>query len=187
MQSDKVRAARAILKALAIGAVLPVALVAPNAIQILEPLIAPKKSKLTFNRGQISSGLNYAKAQGWLEVRQVGEQVEIRLTKHGRHYWQKLELNRPLTAARWDGRWRILIFDIPNRKNNPRHVLRTTLKALGFVMIQRSVWVTPYPCQNEITAVRQLYGLNSSVLLFEASKIEGENNLRRIFNLKPVK
>ena len=45
---------------------------------------------------------------------------------------------------KWDGYWRIVIFDIPNKLKRMREALRDLLKGLGFQKLQNSVWIYPY-------------------------------------------
>ncbi|MBI2593531.1 hypothetical protein HYW44_02730 [Candidatus Daviesbacteria bacterium] len=42
----------------------------------------------------------------------------------------------------WDGKWRIIIFDIPEKQRKIRRILRGKLKEWGFKPWQKSVWAT---------------------------------------------
>ena len=44
----------------------------------------------------------------------------------------------------WDEKWRVVIFDIPEKRAQARRYLRNYLKSLGFGKVQRSIWITPY-------------------------------------------
>ena len=50
---------------------------------------------------------------------------------------------------KWDGKWRMVLFDIPNSKKKEREILRATLKRIGFAKYQESVFVLPYECKKE--------------------------------------
>lgn len=54
-----------------------------------------------------------------------------------------------LWARRWDGRWRLVIFDVPTARNGHRQRLRRYLRERGFGFLQRSVWITPDPLDEE--------------------------------------
>ena len=92
----------------------------------------------------------------------------------------QLSLKRPTV---WDELWRMVIWDIPETKRELREIFRRKLASLGFVRIQGSVWVTPYPCRQEVAFLRSTYGLSEGVLYVEASIIEGEQHLRQHFHL----
>src|SRR3990167_1742090 len=82
-----------------------------------------------------------------------------RLTAKGKerflqHQFNILALPR---AKRWDGKWRIVLFDIPEPKKKIRDSLRRKLKALGFLEFQKSVFIYPFPCRDEINFVINFY------------------------------
>jgi phenylacetic acid degradation operon negative regulatory protein len=112
--------------------------------------------------------------------------VGIELTERGRRRLQAINLEQPLSQHQWDGKWRIAIFDIPDSKKLARDTLRRTLRHLGFVQLQESVWVTPYPCEKEIEAAKQLYGIGDDLRLITASHIQGQDSLIQKFDLAPT-
>jgi phenylacetic acid degradation operon negative regulatory protein len=85
---------------------------------------------------------------------------------------------------KWDEKWRIIIFDVPNRKSKNRHAFTEKLKELGFVMIQKSVWAYPFECYKEVAILRKFYEIERYLSYFEAVEIEDEAEWRRRFNLK---
>ena len=92
----------------------------------------------------------------------------------------ELKIQKP---KKWDGIWRIVIFDIPNKKSRGRDVLREKLKALEFYQLQKSVWAFPYPCEKEIEFLVELFDLYPFVHIIEAQKIKGDVRLRKHFGL----
>ena len=74
------------------------------------------------------------------------ENKKLRLTQKGEQTLRMLSLKEQLhrKPRRWDGKWRVLIFDIPEYRANLRHKIRDTLRTIGFVRLQNSVWVYPY-------------------------------------------
>ena len=92
-----------------------------------------------------------------------------------------LSIARP---ARWDGKWRMVLFDIPAKKSRSRHSFRTRLKELGLVLYQNSVWVYPYPLEETIRAISDFYMISDCVLFAVAEKLNGEKSLERRFGLK---
>ena len=45
----------------------------------------------------------------------------------------------------WDGKWRIIVFDLPEKKRGLRNDLRKQLRSARFGGLQRSVWISPGP------------------------------------------
>lgn len=84
----------------------------------------------------------------------------------------------------WDKRWRIVIFDIPSRMERQRHSFRNQLKRLGFKMIQRSIFVIPYPCEREIADICRKLSLFSYVdIILAESILSRDEELRKVFSL----
>lgn len=109
----------------------------------------------------------------------------VKLTAKGEQKMQQIRLYN-LTIKqpkKWDGTWRIVLYDIPNTKNKGREALRLKLKHLGFYQLQKSVWAFPYPCEPEIEFLVELFGLRSYVYFLETSKIKNDLVLKRRFHL----
>lgn len=91
--------------------------------------------------------------------------------------------NMTINKHPWDSRWRIVIFDVPERIKKVRESLRLHLKNLGFIELQRSVFVIPFKCQNEIEYLVEFYNIRSFVRLIEATSIDNELDLQNKFRL----
>ncbi|OGE81320.1 MAG: hypothetical protein A2826_02060 [Candidatus Doudnabacteria bacterium RIFCSPHIGHO2_01_FULL_43_23] len=115
-----------------------------------------------------------------------GQRWKLILTKKGeaqlkRYQLKELKIKRPL---RWDGVWRIVMFDIPESSKYTRDFIRRKLNTLGFVAIQKSVFIHPFPCREIVEFFRDYYKLtNGELYVFEAKLIEGEKTLKRHFKL----
>lgn len=103
---------------------------------------------------------------GSLKVERRGKQIYVSLTEIGRKRagWFQINDLRIQVPKRWDKKWRVIIFDIPHEKRFIREVLRGFLKRLGFYQLQKSVWVHPYNCKDEIALLQDFFGLNYSEL-----------------------
>ena len=73
---------------------------------------------------------------------------------------------------RKDGKWQMIIFDIPERKRDLRNLLRENLYLLGYKMLQQSVWISPYNVLKETEAILRRYSLDPYVKLILIKKIE---------------
>lgn len=119
----------------------------------------------------------------WYEDK--GGTVKITLTEHGqkrilRYKLDEMAIKQP---AQWDGRWRVTIFDIPEEHKLARDVLRDKFKTLGLYQLQKSVWIFPYVCKNEIDFISNVYGVGKYLLYFETKNLENERFLRHKFQL----
>jgi DNA-binding transcriptional regulator PaaX len=92
----------------------------------------------------------------------------------------KAALARP---AHWDNFWRLLIFDIPEDCRDKRDGLRRLLKINGFVKLQTSVFIHPYPLNREAISFLKQSGLIDYIHIIKASEIDDDSDLRKKFNL----
>ena len=171
---------KAVLYALAAAGGLTLALVAPNAIQVLAQFgwIKTRRSpKASINRSV--ERLTYA---GLLIEDKVGF---ITLTRKGQKRFAEIERAdyQFIKPEKWDGKWRLVSFDIKEKRKQIRELLRTTLQAVGFVHLHHSVWVYPYDCEDFLSLLKADYHIGVEVLYIVADYIENDGWLRRHFKL----
>lgn len=111
--------------------------------------------------------------------------VHITLNRDGervalRYKCDKVSIPKP---KQWDKKWRVILFDIPERRRNLRDTLRIKLRELGLIKLQKSVFVHPHECRNEIDFVIELYGARQFVRFIEAVHIDNELHLKKKFHL----
>lgn len=82
---------------------------------------------------------------------------------------------------KWDKKWRLVIFDIPTYLKRARETLRAHLKYLGLYRLQKSIFVFPYECKDEIDFLVELYDLRPFVRYIVAESIDNELHLKQIF------
>jgi DNA-binding transcriptional regulator PaaX len=122
----------------------------------------------------------------FIEIKQKGGQFEIRLTKKGKERFKDIQLRdlkieKPL---KWDGKWRIVAFDIPEKSHRrARVILREKLKDWEFYPLQKSVWVCPWPCEDEIRFIAEMYEVGSYVDIAIADKILEDKLILQHFRL----
>lgn len=98
--------------------------------------------------------------------------------------WQKLDYRLP-RPKKWDGKWRVLIFDIPEKRRQTRDKVRNTLRAIGFKRLQHSVWVYPFDCEDFITLLKMDFKIGKDLLYIIAEGVEYDRHLRDHFNVYP--
>lgn len=111
--------------------------------------------------------------------------VKIILTKEGQKRALKfkldeMEIKKPV---QWDKKWRIVIFDIPEKKKKAREALRKKLKELGFQELQKSVFVHPFECEDEIDFIIEIFQIRPYVRLIKALSITNEEQIKLKFNI----
>lgn len=83
----------------------------------------------------------------------------------------------------WDGKWRIVVFDIPEKLRRGRDALRNKLKEFGFYELQKSVFVFPYQCEDEIDFIIEFFNLRRYTRMGLLEKIDNDLHLKKIFKL----
>ncbi|MEK7565874.1 MAG: PaaX family transcriptional regulator C-terminal domain-containing protein [Patescibacteria group bacterium] len=99
------------------------------------------------------------------------DKVYLRLTSAGR---EKVVRDFPLVSLQnkeWDGRWRVVIFDIAEVNKYVRNRLRAKLKELGFGMLQESVWITPHDVAKDFREFLEEKKLGEMVFVMEVGCI----------------
>ncbi len=84
---------------------------------------------------------------------------------------------------RWDNRWRILMFDVPEKMKKVRESFRMHLKQMGFYEFQKSVFVHPYPCEAEFEHIVEFYNARRYMRFVVADKIDNAMELKKHFGL----
>lgn len=92
----------------------------------------------------------------------------------------EMEIKKP---AQWDKKWRVVLFDIPERIKKVREAIRGHLKNLGFYEFQKSVFVHPYDCKDEIEYLIEFYDIRRFVRFIVAESLDNELHLKSHFNL----
>jgi len=116
------------------------------------------------------------------KITKTGESnYSIELTEKGKmealeyYFLRKLEIK----DKKWDGKWRMLIFDVPEQLRNGRNALRWKIKKLGFCELQKSVFIIPYECKREIDFVVEYFQLKPYVY-YGILEIVGEETNRKL-------
>jgi len=174
-----------VLRALYTTGIISVALIAPNAVRLLAHLDRPKINRKKFYEN-VERTLWRLKRRGLITIEETDKKRFVRITQKGEVQIQKILVkNYQIPApALWDGKWRMLIFDVREGRRHTRATLRLLLACAGFVRLQDSVWVYPYPCDEFIALVRAHLesGINE-VRLVVAETIESDKILRKHFGL----
>lgn len=88
-----------------------------------------------------------------------------------------------IKKGKWDGKWRVVFFDVPEKQRFARDVLRSKIKNMGFYELQKSVFVFPYECEDEIEFVIENYEMTKWVRFGVLEKIDNDIYLRKFFKI----
>jgi|SRR3989338_3864421 len=109
----------------------------------------------------------------------------LRLTPKGLTELRRTELMHAAVTKprRWDGRWRILIFDIPEYRKTLRPQIRRSLQTVGFIRLQDSVWIYPYDCEDFIVLLKAELKIGKDILYMIVDELEGDTRIKEQFGL----
>ena len=170
----------------AAGPIILSSLFLPNAAQMLKPLIKWRKNWNKIDRHLIHDAIKRLNKKRLIELTQKNDNLYIEITKNGQKLVKSFDYDDLvlLQLKRWDKKWRLVVFDIPEKKKKERRAFSMKLKNLGFYPLQESVFIYPYDCQDEIDFVCEFLSISQYVnycLVETLDKKEGE--LRKFFNL----
>ena len=183
-----------ILKLLGIGVIVTASVLMPGLPMVLKPVLDFQKKKEKYDREKYWSKYNYSRlnqllkrlySQRVIDIFEENGVSVIELTEKGKAKFikinlQEITLQKP---AKWDGKWRLIIYDVKKDKRSLGEVFRRFLRKLYFLKLQRSAYLTPFPCKDEIEFLRQYHDLGKEVLYIEVDKLENEQAYKNFFGI----
>ncbi|MBI3261304.1 hypothetical protein HYZ64_02985 [Candidatus Berkelbacteria bacterium] len=183
-----------LLSVAAIGLVSATVLIAPGASKVTKRLLEEferlaDEGREARYREKIRGAIHLLENRKLIEVRAENNDYQLTLTEHGKRRVSQYNLYtmRISKPTVWDGRWRLIGFDIPEKYKSARDILREYLQVLGFYQLQKSVWILPYPCRDELEVIRFAYRLEDWVWYCETDTLDRELDLVEYFDLKVPK
>lgn len=185
---EELTVSRAILGILGVLGLVSVAILAPNALQILTSFHVGKaknKRRPARLRYDITATIKRLQREECIILEQHDGEMLISLSKKGERRLLKYRLQGVAVPepSQWDQKWRVVIFDVHEKKRFKRNRLREELKMFGFIQLQQSVWVYPYDCEDFIAMLKVDQKLWNSVLYMVVEEVENDSLLRERFNL----
>ena len=153
-----------------------------NAVQVFKMFKGSRK----YSKTQIRSAVNSIKGQKLIEyVADKNGKVVVKITKKGKTRLRTfaIDLIKIKKPKKWDGKWGLVMFDIPMRFTKGREALRYHLKELNFFQFQKSAWIYPYPCEDEIIFITDFFGLGKFVEVLTVENILREEKIKKHFHL----
>ena len=137
-----------------------------------------------FNPSLLKRNLKRLHKQKLVEfINKDGEEV-IKLTKKGRTRFLRFRLEELSEKGHgWDGKWRLVIYDISKLKRSKQDGFRRMLKNMNFYPLQKSVYLSPFKCKEELEYLREYFNLGEEALYLEVSHLENENFYKGYFGI----
>ena len=157
----------------------------------LQAVRAIKRNYQKKNWRSVYHSVRHLDKRGFVKI--LGEtpdgQLKVQITKLGESIIKSCAIDgiKLDKAKPWDGRWRIVIFDVPVSKNQARRAFAEKLNQLGFVMIQKSVWICPFECDEQIYVLRKFYEIEKFVTILKSDDVEDDHAWRRKWNIAEYK
>jgi len=178
--------AKEILLLIAAGIAIPAAFLMPGIPIALRPLVKLLSNKCHARKTEnFTNSITYLQRKSLVSVAEKDGQQILTLSEAGKKRvlqfnLDQIEIVRP---KKWDWNWRIVIFDIPEKRKGGREALRSKLKQLGFHQLQKSCFIHPFDCKSEIDFISEIYEVSPYVNFIVAKEVEGAKQLQKVFNL----
>lgn len=138
------------------------------------------------NRKDLGRIIKRLEKQEMIVLREKDGEVQMEITEKGKRRLLTYDLeNLTLKAKRRDGRWRLIIFDIPEGKKSARDVFRRKLIELGLIRLQDSVFASAFPCKDEVDFLCHYLEISDHVTIASVHSIErGEQLLFKRYSIE---
>lgn len=137
-------------------------------------------------RYALTRSLKGLRDAGLVEYHNSGQQSYARLTRDGRKkaHSLKLDADDAVLDPNWDGKWRIVMLDLPEERKSDRDSLRYLLKKAGFVMLKNSVWISPHPFEHFFANIKKDLGLTTEIFICVTDSLDTESDkaVHELFN-----
>lgn len=138
-----------------------------------------------FNENYLKRTIKDLQKKKIVEIHEENGLPEVRLTEAGKTRILKFGLQN-LTIfkpVKWDGRFRMVFYDVYSTKSAVRDKFRHALLNSGFYKLQESVYIHAYPCEREIEFMRNYLGISGEVRIILAERIENDKEFRQFFGV----
>jgi phenylacetic acid degradation operon negative regulatory protein len=152
-------------------------------------LITPYELKRRALRGEFfksssnaTSFLHYLLRNGYIRYVDKNNERFLRITKKGglEILLAKAKIRK---SENWDGKWRVIIFDIPEDSHTERDRFRRMLKNFNYRQLQASVFISPHALNREAVRYLKDTGLMNYIRFLKVEEMDDDSDLRKLFNL----
>ena len=136
---------------------------------------------------QINRSLKSLQKRKLIFIKKEKNQATVYLSEKGKRKTIRYSLKKLLSIKKkkkkWQGLWFIVFFDVPEEERTKRDYLRKFLRDIGFVSYQKSVYVFPFECKEEVKLIKKIVEGGEYIRYVVAKEIEDEERYKKIFNL----
>ena len=172
--------AKEILKGLAVGGLIVASFALPNLPQVFN-FFGINNAR---DRKRIKRTVQTLEKQKLIDFYEKGDDQIMEITEKGEKRILKYKIDEIKIARpkKWDGYWRVIIFDIPERYKRARSALTRKLKETEIYPLQKSVFVCPFECRNEIDFIGEFFNVRKFIYYFTTKDLD-DNYLKKYYNL----
>lgn len=170
-----------ILRLVGAGVVIGSAVVAPNALQLVDYFNPKGRAE----KNRVWKALKYLEERGRVRFEETETATIVHLTTQGKvalteiMVWE-LTITEP---SRWDGKWRLVMFDFPIGQEKTRKLFRAKLEDFGFQMYQKSVFLYPHDCREEVSVLVRWCEAEDYVRFVVVEELHGMREYAKKFDL----
>lgn len=143
-----------------------------------EPLFSPRRAVYSafssYSPSSVDQRLRSLARKGLLKIDGRGPEGSVAISDSFRRLFEEDDFGigrLRLERGFWDGLWRLVLFDIAEENRVLRNLLRRKLKSLGFIMFQKSVWVTPFNVAAATVRFLEKVKIKGPVEVLEAKRL----------------
>lgn len=116
-------------------------------------------------KSELSQAIKRLRERGLIETKLNQNEILIKLSQAGK---ESIRFNKVINEP-WDGKWRIVIFDIPETHKSVRNLFRRRLKDWEFRIFQKSVWISKLNMTKELRQFIKKLGIERWVSVIESN------------------
>ena len=137
-----------------------------------------------FNLWRLRQILKRMKDAEYVEIKEENGLSVVKITKKGQDKILRYNIEKmDLDETKLDGHWRLVIYDIKTPKRKNSEMFRRSISKLKMLKLQKSVYITPFACEDEIEYLRQIYEIGSEVLILKVKNLENEQAYKNYFGI----
>lgn len=133
--------------------------------------------------------LGKLEVQGWVKKEIHDREFAYILSPQGKA-WINQQLERLHQKEKeWDGKYRIVVFSIPERSRTLRDRLRRALRKIGFEPYEKGIWISLYDERDKILKIIDEIGIGHHFVYFESKFLAGSQNalLKKVWHISQIR
>lgn len=180
-QRERRELAKDILKGLAIGGLVVASFALPNLPQIFGLLGINDRGK----RFRAKRAIDSLVKKKLIKITDKNGKQIMEITENGQKKVLEFKFDEMLIERpkKWDGMWRVIMFDIPEKQKRGRDALSRKLREMEFYPLQKSVFVFPFKCKDELDFIGEVFNIGEYLHYFAAKSISNEEKLKDYYDL----